>query len=380
LLAIQAAGAVGLAAAALTAVLLVQAHDDRDRGFSPAGLVTAQVNLLGTASESFPAQIDDMVTRLGGLPGIEGVAVTTLAPFRGQTLAEPVGVRRGSAPEGKFESTYATPKFFEVTGMQFAQGQSFSSVRAVADNVPGEDVPVVLNTVLAKDLLGGTDVIGALIDLDRRTGVVTGVVAPAILDPLRDDPIPEMYVPFNEHPRNQVTVLLRERNSGVTSANALRAAVREINPSAAVFNIERADTAAQRVIAPMRLGMAALSSFAVVALLIAVVGVLGVVSVIVAHGRTEFAVRNALGATSGSLIRSASLPIAAAIVSGVTAGCVATYGLRAVLVSTWHVTLPWAVWPLGISSAVVVLVCLAGALVPLRRLLRIDPSDLLRTT
>ena len=271
-----------------------------------------------------------------------------------------------------------TPGYFETLGLRLVRGRTFDE-RDRAGSTP----VIVINETLAARYFPGEDPIGRRMRPGFNTATLREIVAVVSTErhaSLAAEPHNGAYVPMSQLPRaGQLTVLVRTRSDPAAMTGSLRQAIRDIDPTLAVYQVESmADVLATAVATP-RFSTVLLSTFAAVALLLAAVGLYGVISHAVSQRTREIGIRMALGASRVSLLQmivGRGLVLAAI---GVLAGfsvAAATVRLFAALlfgVSAMHV-------PTYAASGLVLLA--VGALasyLPARRAMRVDPVIALRS-
>jgi ABC-type antimicrobial peptide transport system permease subunit len=243
----------------------------------------------------------------------------------------------------------------------------------------------VIDQVLADRYWPGQDPLGKRIT--RNAGstkpsdmwTIVGVVAPVKVRNLEEDVKKEtLYFPYAQEPRNDLSLVVRTDADPTSLATSVRAAVRSVDPEQPVFDVktmvQRMDDSAQ----PRRAPMVLLSLFSGVALLLASLGVYGVLAFSVVQRTSEFGIRLALGATAaniaGLVLRQGTVLVAAGIVGGLL-GYLALSRLVAKLLYGVSAADPWS---LAIAPLVLAVVALLASVLPARRATKVDPMVALR--
>jgi predicted permease len=384
-----------------------------DPGFSPEGVLTISMNVPGRVERSMtrPAQgppqfrasyapmaafFRDLESRLGGLAGVEAVGTTTVLPLAPDQTIVPMVFTLPGVSSDRADAAWTaplssvSPPFFEAMGMRLVAGRML----AWSDRQGAPGVAVV-NESFARRFFAGTSPIGGRIrwrvnrfvptDSGFQFGhlmvdevEVVGVVSDAKYVSLARPAEPAMYVPSEQFIHRRRAVVVR---TSTTDPDALVPAIRR--ELAAIDPLVGAEFAVYESIlhasiARERLGMALLSTFGVTALLLAAVGVYGLMSYSVAQRTGEMAVRSALGSSAGQvmgLVMRWGIQLA---VAGVAIGVMAAVAMRRVLANQLYDV---SAMDPSVLVAVPVLLFAVAALacfIPALRATRVDPANLLR--
>jgi len=386
-----AAGPLVIAEVALTLMLLVGAGlllqsftrlTQVPVGFRPDGLLTMRVS-LPTSQYPDPAAmrsfIARLIPRLESLPGIAGAAgamalpptIVTMAPYvAGDQQMVPIGER----PIGQWSGV--TPAYFGTMGIPLGAGRLFTE--RDDENAP---LVVIVSQNLARRVWPNESPIGKKLLVGRFPGFaeVVGVAGDVKNNGLANQPLLAMYTPYAQRPWPAMQFAMRVQGGDpMTAANAVRAAVLEIDPDLPITRVQTMDAALSDSIATARLMTALLVAFAAVALVMAAAGLYGVISYTVAQRTQEIGVRVALGAEPRSVIRLIAIDglrlTAIGMAIGTVAALAAGLGLRSVL---------FAVSPADPATYAAVLAIFAATacaalIVPARRALAVDPLTALR--
>ncbi|HYE90023.1 MAG TPA: ABC transporter permease [Terriglobales bacterium] len=356
-----------------------------DPGFRREDVLTAKVMLparrYGTREQQVTF-VEDAIARLSALPGVLRVAITNAAPLadnREGTSFQIEGAPpwpRGQEPHVNWN--IVTPGYFAVLGIPLAAGRAF-------DDRDRPDTPpvVMINETLASRHFPGENPIGRRIRVGFASGtprVIVGVVKTERHAGMTAEPHNGVYVPMSQFPRaGQLTILARTASEPAASGPAVRQTIREIDPALAVFQVQPMSHVAADAIAAPRFSAVLLSTFASVALLLAAVGLYGVLSHAVSQRTREIGIRMALGASRGAVLQMVVGRGVALAGIGVAAGLIG-----AVVIVRAFATLLFGVsstnLPTYVLSGFLLLLVGAGAsYVPARRATRVDPVIALRT-
>ncbi len=284
-------------------------------------------------------------------------------------------------PEAGFEPSASfrgvVGNYFSALGIPLISGRAFDS-----RDQAGHPITVVVNRTLAKAYLGDVNPIGQRLFVFGDTAQIIGVAGDVPIGGIEDKIPPTLYVASNVYNEYAMYVAIRTRSSFEETSRALRATVASIDPSAAVNRVTlMTDLISQSPSVFMRrFPLYLLAAFAATALLLAIVGIYGVVSYSVAQRTREMGIRMALGATPGSL-----LALVMKEHGGWMAGAGIVVGVMASLFAgRFAAKLLYGVAPSDPSTYIAVALLLAAvamvaSLLPARRATRVDPTVALRT-
>jgi putative ABC transport system permease protein len=378
---------VALALAVLIgAGLLVQTARNMthaDMGFDQARLLTFRLSLDAQRYVE-PADIRSFMGRLTQVlapyPGVTGAAAGTLVPFSGFGSAAELLI--DGEPETKPADTpvaalnQITGGYCSVMGLRILRG------RAITETDVAEAQKVALvNETLAARFLGGREALGRRLRLGRGTAdvwTVVGIAADVKNYEVTDPAQPHVYIPFAQQPRRTMTVVVRTVGAPDSFAPAARAAVAAVDPAEPVSAIATMDELIRRVTGPYQTIGTFVTVLGIITLLLAGVGVYGVVSYTFAQRTREIGIRMALGATRVDIailvLSQIRLLLGAAFVPGLALAFALGHTLKAIL---FGVT-PTDLRLYGAMALLLAVVALLAASVPARRAARIDPMRALR--
>jgi len=373
-----------------TAGLLVRSFQrlqQQDPGFAPAGVITAMID-LPAAKYDRDAKIvafhDALIARLHSLPGVRAVGVIDdTLPFSGNSAqssyASPDIVVPPGAPAPHAEVHSADPGLRSALGLTLLRGRWFSDT----DTASAQRV-VVIDRVLADRYWPGQNPLGKRLSQDSTPDpaslwVVIGVVAPVKLHNLEEETTKEtIYFPLAQAPKRSLAVVVHAMNDPASLAAALRSTVRETDPEQPIFNVrtmaQRMEDAAQ----PRRAPMVLFSLFGGVALLLALLGVYGVLAFTVTQRTAEFGVRLALGATARDIAALVLRQGVWLVAIGVAAGLAGYLALSRIVGRLLFGVAPTDLVMLALAPALLALAAFAACLLPARRATRINPVEALR--
>jgi putative ABC transport system permease protein len=382
-------GEIALAVMLLsTAGLLVRSFERLQRestGFSPGGVTTAQLSLPPAKydqPEKLTAFVDQLQARLSALPGVTAAGVTDMLPFTGNNSQSSYSspditpAPGDPGPHGQFRTV--SPGYFPALGIPLLRGRLFTAT----DTARTEQV-VVVDRLLGDRYWPGQDPVGKRINTGSTDKpvyhTIVGVVAPIKHLNLEENVRKEtLYFPYAQSPATTVIVTVRSDRDAALLAPLLREAVHAVDPELPVFDLKTmeqrvADTAQSR-----RAPMVLLSLFSGVALLLAVLGVYGVLAFAVAQRTTEFGVRMALGATGGDIARLVLHQGLWLVALGVGSGLAAYLALSRVIGRLLYGIAPTDPLTLTLAPLLLAAAAVAACLLPVRRATRVSPMEALR--
>jgi putative ABC transport system permease protein len=356
-----------------------------DPGFTVTSLVVIGVPLPqarydNAAQTRFYTQLYE---RLRENPVTSRSALALPTPFSGLNAAAAYAVE-GAPPRPRSERpvtqlSAVTPGYFQALGIPLLRGRDVE----LTDTKDRQGV-VLVNQVIAEREWPGQDPVGKRVaiggdptDPESWTTVV-GVVADIRRADLQTPPPPTMYLPHGQFTLPYMGVIVRSDAGETAIANAVRAAVRRLDPELPIEDVETVDRILERVTGQPRFRALLIASFAGAALLLAAIGLYGLISYTVAQRSPEIGVRLALGATPrqvGRQVLGQGMTLAAlGVALGLAAAVGATRLLEGLLYSI-STTDP-AVY--GVVAAVLLIIAALACYIPARRAMRVDPMTALR--
>jgi predicted permease len=381
------ASEIGLAVLLLTgAGLLIRsfAHVlENGAGFDPRQCLTAKMQRNGTEEpEKTKAFAQQLLPRLKALPGVSGAAIGSALPLEhiypqkslafGDGPPLPVGQR----PEAHIISI--SPEYFAVTGTRLLQG------RTVTDQDSAAAVPVaIVNQAFTRKYFNG-DALGKRFRIALGHGVFTPITAVGIVqnvhyDGLEADIQPVIYLPFDQTPYSEVNILLRTGVEPASLTAAMRKAVVDTDPTQPLFDVATMESRLSQSLAQRRLIMVLIVSFAVLAMVLAGVGVYGVFTYWVSQRRKEMAIRLALGSSRRELLRLTVSQAMRLILAGGVIGIAGAWFLDHLLASMLVGVKVHDPVSLSLAGALMTLIALVACSLPARNAARTNVISVLHS-
>ena len=364
----------------------LQRFINSDPGWRVDGLVMAQMGLRGQKyanDEQRVVFLTQLENQLRSLPGVEKVAMGSSQPVFGFNSSSAFLVEgRPEPPPDKYPEMFFEPvngEYFEALGARLQQGRTFN-----ASDTMDNTVVVIINETTARTFWPNESPIGKRISnpgKERTLFEIVGVVNDLAFPGSLGDPYTrfEGFVPMTQASPNFLTLMLRTSASGESMGNTLRGAIAQLDPNLPVYRIRTARAAVDSGLGNISLLGSLLGAFATVGLILAAIGIYGIISYTVAQRTSELGIRVALGAQSRDVLWLVLGKGAVLIVSGAVLGIAGAYGVSRVLISLIP-SLPTRD-PLILMVTTVVLIALAllACYIPARRATRVDPLIALKS-
>lgn len=351
-----------------------------DPGYEPRNVTSLFIS-ASSAYESDPEVVrfhEQLRERIATLPGVTDVSAARLLPafFSNHVLDFAVEGRPTPPPGQRSSESYVVvaPRFFETIGIPLKRGRAFTE-RDGAEAVP----VMVISEAFARRHFGGEDPIGSRIRIGSVVREVVGIVGDVRQEDPTRAPEPVMFVPHAQAPQRSLRVLVRTAAGAGPIASELRRVVREMDPQQPIIDIETLEQRQRETFASRRLALALLSGLAVLAFVLAAVGIYSVMSYTVTQRRTEIGVRMAFGAEGRDIVRMVLAQVGLLLSIGTLIGL-----LGSLVLSRFFRRFLWNVEPMdpltvGLVAVVLALVALISGWIPARRASRVDPVQAIRS-
>ena len=383
-------GEVAFAMVLLTAAGLflrgLQRFINSDPGWRVDGVLTAQMSLRGERYATDKQRLvflTELEKRLSTLPGVQHVAISGSHPVFGFNSSNSFLVEgQPEPPPDKYLEMFFEPvsgDYFATLGARLQQGRTFND----ADNADHPKV-VIINETVARQFWPNESPIGKRIsstgpkkDFFEIVGIVNDLAFPGSLrEPYTRF---QAYVPMTQAVPSYLTILLRTSSSSETIANSLRSSIAGLDPELPVFRIRTARAAVDSGLGSISLLGSLLGAFATIGLILAVIGIYGVISYTVVQRTGELGIRMALGAQARDVLWLVLGKGAVMVVIGALLGGLGAYGVSKLLISLIPSLPTRDPLILPFAALALVAVALVACYIPARRATRVDPLVALRT-
>ena len=377
-----------VAQVALSVLLLVAAGlflrtlsslQQADIGFDPKGILVAQLELFtsGYDKERGLAFYRQLLERARALPGVEQASLVRRVPLGFGGSSSTAVVVEGYEPPKDGETwgyfNNVGPGYFSLMRMPIVAGRELQA----RDGADAPDVAVV-NETMAKRYWPGREAVGGRFRLGERWIEVVGVSRDATYRDLGEKPAPWFFLPLDQGYRPDMALLLRSAGDPAALARPAVALVRELDPGIAPYGVTTLEAFIGASDFRQRVGGQLLGLFGLLGLLLASIGLYGVLSFQVARRTREIGLRMALGSSQGEVVGLVLRQGGALVGLGLLVGIPAALALARLLRGLLLDVSPWD--PLAFAG-VVALLCASSfvaCLVPARRAMRVDPLVALR--
>ena len=360
-----------------------------DRGYQADDVLTMIVDPPFGSQDLLLRFYDDVARETMARPGVRSVGWATTLPlgrsYRGRTFFEVVGdppLDENQRPNADYQ--IANPSYFQTLDLATVDGRTFD-----ARDTSQSPLVCLVNEAIVRRYFGGQSPIGRRLSIRAGSGNdappvfrdIVGVVRQVKARPDETEDLQQIYVPLAQEVAGDIFMFVRPASgSAAALAPAVRAAIAEVDRKGivSVRSVMTLDDVAREATARYRIRAVLVTAFATLALLLAMVGVFGVLAYSMEQRVREFGVRRVLGATTGDVLRLVLGSTARVMVAGVLVGLAAALGVSQ-LVSTMlfgvtpmdAVTFACVVTALAVTGA-------AATIVPAWRAVRVDPAAALR--
>ena len=320
---------------------------------------------------------DRLMERVEALPEVTGVGMTNIIPLGLGSSDRGVEVPGYEFAEGERQSlyySYVTEGYMETMGIPLLEGRTFTRV----DDASGPPL-IIVNKRFADRFWPGQSALGKIVSTAGADREVVGVVATGKYQSLGEAPAEFMYFPYRERFSSSMTLLARSRADPAGVIGSIQGIVREMDPDMPLYDIRTMEDHLGIALLPARLGGEVLGGFGLLGLLLAAVGVYGVMAYSVAQRTRELGIRVAVGADRASVVRLVLGEGMRLAVIGTALGLVAAAGASQLLKGLlYNVNALDPVAFVGVPLVLILVAALAVYL-PARRAASVDPMKALKT-
>ncbi len=357
---------------------------DVDPGFKPERILALDIALPGAKYREAPKMVafyNQLLTRVAALPQVESSALVSALPLTGgeSFLSFTIEGRPAPPPNQVVDAEYrvVSPNYFATMGIPLVRGNGFTE----RDDANVAQV-LIINETMAKKYWPGEDPIGKRINLADPPTIlwrtIVGIVRDGRHERLDAEPYPQMYAAYTQNPQGQMTLVTRASAEPLSLVPAIRGELMAVDKDQPLYNVRTMAQVMSDSIARQRFNMLLIAIFANIGLILAAVGIYGVISYSVTQRTHEIGIRMALGAQTIDVLKLVLGQGLLLALVGVGVGVLAALGLTRLMTSLlFGVSTTDPLTFLGISlllTAVALLACY----IPARRAMKVDPIIALR--
>jgi macrolide transport system ATP-binding/permease protein len=356
-------------------------------GFDATQVVTMS---LATGSQGYDETksrlfYQQLVNRVQSLPGVQAASIAQSAPlsfFYAPALAAPTIVEGHEPPAGEnppiIGNNTVGPNYFQTLGIPLLRGRDFT-----AEVQQGTPSVVIINETMAHSFFANQEPIGRRLRVMRRgerpvSCEIIGVVRESKYLSLGEDPVPFLFLPFSQNPSPVMTLLVRADGNPKSLIAAVRHEVKGLDDNLPPFNVVTLAENIDISLFPARFGALLLGGFGLLALVLATVGIYGVMSYSVSQRTHEIGIRMALGAQVNNVLR---LVVGQGMVLasiGMAIGLAAAFALTRVVKNLLYGVSATDLATFAVITVLLFVVALLACYIPARRATKVDPLVALR--
>ena len=363
-----------------------------DPGFAADKILNAQLNInllryTKTQGQQFYGQV---LERIEALPGVESATLARVVPMSGggrtssfliQGQQGPDNVNRSEGtglPDNAYtvNTNVVALKYFTTMAIPLLQGRDFN-----AQDIEKAPLATIINQAFARRYFPDENPIGKRMSFRGANGPwseIVGVVHDSKYRTLGENPRPSVYVPLAQNHETGMTLHVRAAGNPLSIAGSVRHEVQALDPNLAVTNIQPLSDVVTASLFAARMGAVLLAIFGFLALILAAIGLYGVMSYAVSRRTREIGIRMALGAGKGNVLRLVLKDGLTLVGAGVTSGVIVAAAATRLLTSFLYSVSPLDAATFASIPVVLALVALLASYFPARRAAKVDPIIALR--
>jgi putative ABC transport system permease protein len=356
-----------------------------DPGFDTSNALTMSI-VLNYIRYSEPHQrlafVDRAIEKIRAVPGVVSVGTTTKIPLAGGGSTQPFSIEgrptAAIAEQPMAQTRYISPDYFRAIGIPLRQGRFFSD----QDRDNSQPV-IIISEAMGRRFWPGENPIGRRLTpsfhSEQGAREIVGVVGDVKTSGLDVDASAMMYLPYKQFPLPFMSFVVRTASNPESLVQPVSKAIYSIDKEQALTNVQTMEQVLTKSLSGRRFNMTLLLTFAGVALVLAAVGVYGVMNYTVTLRRRELGIRMALGAKTMDVLRLVLGQGLALTLIGVGAGLISAYALTRLMASLLYGVTATDYLTFVSVSAVLIAVGLVASYVPARRATKVNPTIALRT-
>jgi predicted permease len=349
---------------------------DVDLGFQPAGVaaIKIEVNDGGKIERRGPV-LQEILQRIRAIPGIEAAGMSDMLPLD-RNRSWGLVARENAGDRSRDHSAFVyvvSPGYLQTMGMRLLRGRDISW-RDQSHTEPS----IVINEAAARREWPGQDPVGRLARIGRREARVVGVIADVRESSLEDEASAQMYIPITQANPEGTELVVRTRLPISATEPAVMSALRSLNPGQPRTQFRAIQQIVDHAVSPRRFLVLLVSAFAAFGLVLASLGIYGVIAYSVARKSQEIGIRMALGASPSRIQLGVAAQTLRLALIGIGIGTAASFAVARGITSLLFGTEPADPAIFTATVALLGSVALLAGLIPARRASRIDPISVLR--
>jgi putative ABC transport system permease protein len=356
-----------------------------DPGLDAHNLLTFRVSLPNQRYKEDQKKIDffkQAAEKLGQLPGVRSASAVSYLPFNGLAAGTDFKIagRPPAKPGEELGAVIRTvlPEYFRSMGIPLIRGRDFTA----ADDVESTPHRFIVNEAFVRKHMPTEEPIGKQIsvwmDKENPFGEIVGVVGDVKEKTLDKEPEPTVYYIHSHLAYGEMVFVLRTENDAMALAEPARKIIKEMDPELPVSQVRTMATVVRQTFASQQFSAVLLGGFSLASLLLAAIGIYGLLAYSVTQRTREIGVRIALGAEPRTITRMVVSSGARMVVIGATAGLAVALALSGLMKSLLFGIGPRDPLTFIVAPAIFVVVALVAAYVPARRAARVSPMEALR--
>jgi putative ABC transport system permease protein len=341
----------------------------------PVSLPTAKYATLSQRAEFFRQALE----RIGTVNTVESAGVVSYMPMTGAAryvyFCAEGQVCQGIGKDPLISMKQVSPGYFSAMRIPVLRGRVFTG-----QDITGAPPVVIINQTVAEKFFPQQDPIGKTLQnsRDRIPLQIVGVVSDVKINSLAAPKFEEMYIPYTQSPWMAMTFVVRSASASQPLVAAVREQIRSIDPDLPVDGVQSLDRLVSDSVGQPRLLMGLVVAFAGLAMLLAAIGIYGVMAYSVSQRLREMGIRMALGAAPRDILRLVVNQGMRMVLAGIAIGFVASLWLSKFLASELFATQPKDPLTFSLVALALATVALAACWIPARRAMRVDPMVALR--
>lgn len=364
----------GLFVGSLTKALSV------DPGFNPKNAVSVAYDLSaqGYTREQRPVFHQRMLDGLAATPGITAATIANTVPLSNRSMTTAIALEGSTDELARIDAftVIATPGFFRTLEIPLVRGREFTT----SDNATSTKVAVV-NETLARQMWPGDEVIGKRFQYGGSLWTVVGIARNGRYRSLAEDrPVSSIFLPAAQGDVGaDVSLVVRSNLTPAAAIEAIRKVAKSIEPNLPIYRVSSLEENVANTVDEQRAGAAMLGVFGGLGLLLAALGIFGVISQGVASRTKEIGIRMSLGARTVDVVRTFVREGIALSAVGAVIGVLFSIGISRLLTSLLFGLNATDVFTFALASGILALVATGASFIPARRAAKVDPLVALRS-